>query len=836
MTMEPASRFAREMANERSVSKFIPYTALVSPTTIVTANGDFLRIWKVEGISFETAEVEDVLRRKDELNMLLRSLGSLHTAIWTHQVRRRVSDRLHATFSNEFSTRINERYYEALAGEDADGNASMMANELYVTLIYRPAPTRVDKLNRKGAKRSLGEIIEDREASIAKLDELARELEAGLRRYNATPLTSYKNADGVEFSQPLEFLNFLLTGEWQKVRVPYGPLNEYLGNAYVFVGLETIHIRTPMRDRRAQLIDFKDYPERTEPGVLNKVMMTKTEYVITQSFSFLDKRAGLKFLEQTEKQMRSAEDGSSTQREQLIVAKDELTQGRFVLGEYHFSLMVFGDNQEKVDKAAADLLTIFKEDGFLAVKVATATDAAFYAQLPCNWDFRPRIATLTSLNFAGLAPLHNFPHGKRDGNPWGQAVSLFKTPSQQPFYFNFHASKDDEDAYDRKTLANTRVIGASGTGKTVLLNFLLSQATKFAHRSPTGFGSVFYDKDRGAELAIRAMGGRYLPLKSGVPTGFNPFQMEPTEPNLLFLERWVAGLVTQDGSKLTAMDEQRISHAVRSVMKMPQYLRRLAVVYQNLPEGSTAAERENSISRRLEKWIEEGPYAWVADNPTDALDLSTHSIYGFDGTSFLDDPVVSPAISAYLLHRMEEMIDGRRFIYTMDEAWKWVNDPTAAATGRRSAFAEFAGNKQLTIRKQNGFGVFATQMPSSLLESDIGSALVQQCATEIYLPNPKADRNEYVNGFKVTPTEFEMIAAMPEDCRMFMVKQGHRSALAKLDLGQLGEDLHILSGSTDNVELLDDILAEVGEDPAVWLPVFHRRRKERAGRGRVILT
>ncbi|WP_082332386.1 hypothetical protein [Xanthomonas citri] len=76
---------------------------------------------------------------------------------------------------------------------------------------------------------------------------------------------------GALHSQQLEFLNYLLTGEWQPVRVPQAPLNEYLGNAWVFAGTETIEIRTPVSTRFARCIDFKDYPENTEPGILNKM-------------------------------------------------------------------------------------------------------------------------------------------------------------------------------------------------------------------------------------------------------------------------------------------------------------------------------------------------------------------------------------------------------------------------------------------------------------------------------------------------------------------------------------------------------------------------------------
>ena len=153
----------------------------------------------------------------------------------------------------------------------------------------------------------------------------------------------------------------------------------------------------------------------------------------------------------------------------------------------------------------------------------------------------------------------------------------------------------------------------------------------------------------------------------------------------------------------------------------------------------------------------------------------------------------------YLLHRMESIIDGRRFIYYMDEFWKWLLD---------DAFSDFAFNKQKTIRKQNGLGVFATQSPSDVLKSPIARALIEQCATEIYLPNPKADFNEYVEGFKLTEAEFEIIKNFNEDSRMFLIKQGHHSAIAKLDLTGFDDELAVLSGSSDNVELLHEILAE----------------------------
>lgn len=827
--MNAQPKYAAQLRGERKLADFIPQSSHVSPTTIVTQDGDYMRTWRIAGISYETQNPEDLLLRKEQMNTLWRALAGDSVAMWVHDLRRKTSDRLDSYFDNDFCREVDEAYYASFK------NYRMMANETYLTVLYRPTPTRSGKLFNRAARRSAEELLQEQRAAMLKLDEIGYQVEASMSRYGGDsgrgiePLTTY-NKGGVVYSGILSMLNYLLTGKWQDVRVPAGPLNEYLGNSWVFVGTESIELRDAAGDTRyARCIDFKDYAEHTEPGILNGLMQLDCEYVMTQSFSLLSKRDGLKALNDQINQFRNSGDATVSQVIAMEDARDALSNGAFAMGEYHFSLMVFGDTMEAAKRNTTQAVTVLQDEGFLATLVTTATDAAFFAQLPGNWEFRPRIAKLTTQNFAGLACFHNFRTGKRDGNPWGDAITILKTSSGQPAYLNFHYAKGDEDAYNKKLLGNTRIIGQSGAGKTVLMNFTLCQAQKFLFNAPLGYTNVVLDKDQGSRLTVMAAGGKYLSIKNGRPTGFNPFQMEPTEANIQFLERLVKVLVTRDGERVSTADEGRISHAVRATMGMDKALRRLSVVLQSITEGTDKEDRENSVAKRLAKWCwddgnkKRGTYWWVLDCQTDQIDFTTHNLYGFDGTDFLDNAAVCTPISMYLLHRMDSIIDGRRFVYWMDEAWKWVDD---------EAFAEFAGNKQLTIRKQDGLGVFATQMPSSLLKSKIASQLVQQVATEIYLPNPKADYHEYTQGFKVTDQEFRLIRAMGEESRMMLVKQGHQSFLCRLDLSGMDDILAILSGSTDNNVLLDEIIAEVGDEPSQWMPLFHARRKERVASSR----
>jgi type IV secretion system protein VirB4 len=790
---------------EVALADTIPYSTHVTDHVIKTREGDYLRIWKLAGIAFEAADPVDILVRHDGFNQLVRGLPGGHASLWSHRLRRQVSDHFATPYGNRFCQELATRYYASFAGY------RMMANELYLTLVYRPNRTRIGRVFSRAARRTRDDIRRAQQDALKVMDELAAQVESSLKPYDPVALGVYRKPSPFtkrphRYSSALELLGYLVNGAWEPQPVPSGAIREALPTSRLFVGVEKVEIRMPAATRHAALLDLKDYPEETEPGMFNGLLYGDFEYIETQSFTILDKPDAKEALERQRNQLIAGEDVAVSQVDAMDQALNDLINGDFVLGEYHYSLAVLGDTPEKVSKAVAKARTQLADAGFQTALIDLVADAAWFAQLPGNWRYRPREAKLTSRNFCGLSSLHNFATGKRDGNPWGEAITIVKTPSGQPLYLNFHVTPEKQDSADEKALANTQIIGQAGAGKTVLELFLLAMAMKF------GLTAVLYDKDRGTEIAIRAMGGIYTVFRRGEPTGLNPFQLTPTESVLDFWERLVRKLVNT-GSLLSARDELDISRAVREVARMDKSLRRLSMVRQLLPNVG-----ENSLHARLAKWCAGGRLGWVLDNPADCVDLTRASLFGFDDTELLDDAEVSTPVTMYLLHLTESLIDGRRFIYVMTEFWKRLSDPV---------FTDFAKNKQKTIRKQNGLGIFDTQSPADVLRSDIARALIEQSATFFFLPNPRADYDDYVHGFKLTEAEFNIVRNLGESSRMFLVKQGHRSAIGRLDLAGLGDVLDVLSGTTDNVELLDTIRAQVGDDPDVWLPVFHAELAKR---------
>jgi type IV secretion system protein VirB4 len=173
----------------------------------------------------------------------------------------------------------------------------------------------------------------------------------------------------------------------------------------------------------------------------------------------------------------------------------------------------------------------------------------------------------------------------------------------------------------------------------------------------------------------------------------------------------------------------------------------------------------------------------------------------------------------YLLHVMEELVNGERLIYVISEFWKALD---------HEIFSDFAKQKQKTIRKQNGLGIFDTQSPSDVLRHPIGRTMVEQSVTKIFLANPEAVREEYVDGFGLSEAEFDIVRSLgAQGGRRFLVKQGHSSAICELDLAGLEDFVTVLSATTDNVALLDDIRRRVGDDPSEWLPLLAAEVQDR---------
>lgn len=771
------------IAREASAGVHLPYARHVDEVTIETRDGLLMQTIRLRGLLFETADSEELNYRAELRDAMLRSLGTSRFAIYHHIVRRRADAALDGTFGDAFSAGLDQRWRARLAARQ------LFVNDLFLTIVRRPLQGRLGLPERLGiwAGRKSRRDEAQLRGDLTALTSAREALVAALSAYDPHTLSVYETPHGKR-SEQLEFLSHLFNGMMRPVALPAGDLGHHLSARRVSFGQNTVELGPTGPDGRrfVALVSIKDYPGRTTPGMLDELLRLPLEMTISQSFAFVERGDALGRMNLALRRMRSAEDEALSLRDELTVAKDEVAAGRAGFGEHHTTIAIHSDDLATLDGGVAETIALLADLGMTGVREDIALEPAFWAQFPGNFRYIGRRGLISTTNLASFASLHNFPSGRPAGNHWGSAVTLLETTAAGPYFFNFH----------QNDLGNFTVIGPSGSGKTVILNFLLAQARRFDPRI------IFFDKDRGAELFIRAIGGSYDRLRPGEPSSLNPLQLEDTPANRQFLMEWL-GLLA--GGVSTAEADQ-VREALDVNYRQPPIRRRLRFLVELFRGGARPAAGD--LYSRLRPWWGEGERAWLFDNEYDATDLAAVTV-GFDMTAILDDPAARTPAMLYFFHRVEQRLDGTPAIIVVDEGWKALDD---------DVFVRRIKDWEKTIRKRNGIVGFATQSAQDALESRIASAIIEQAGTQIFTVNPKARAEDYINGFGLTAHEFELIRTLPDAAHCFLIRHGRESVVVRLDLTGERDLLTILSGRESTVRLFDEIVRVTGPDPDKWLP------------------
>jgi type IV secretion system protein VirB4 len=775
----------RLATKEAPIGDRLPYLRHLNEGTVLTRDGLLIQVLRLDGFPFETVDNEELNYRKQVRESLYRGAANSRLALYHHIVRRRVTPELAAEFDDPFCARLDRNWREKLA------ERRLFVNELFLTLVRRPLQGNAGFAERlfRSAARESGNIA----AELRALDAVRENFVAALAPYGARLLTTYRSKGGL-CSEPCAFLSALVTGEMRPVLAPGGDIGQALADRRLTFGLEAMEFAAAGNRPAtyAAAISLKDYPLSSSPGMLDSVVRLPCEMVLTQSFAFVDRQATLDRMNLALRRMRAADDAGLSARDDLHGARDAMAAGRSAYGEHHLSIVVKAESLEALNAAAAEAQSALSETGAVAVREDVNLEPVFWAQFPGNFKYIARQALVSTANFSSFAAFPNHPQGAAQDNHWGEAVSVLETTAFGPYFFNFHNGD----------LGNFTVIGPSGSGKTVLLTFLTAQARKFRPK-------VFYfDKDRGAEIFIRAVRGRYDSLRPGEPTGLNPLQVDDTPANRAFLADWLAQLLSVEGLPLDAEDRALIVDAIDANFSQPKDHRRL----RYLRELFIGARRPSAgdLAARLKAWCDDGEHAWLFDNAEDMITFD-QDVFGFDMTRILDTPVTRTPAMMYLFHRIEQQLDGSATIIVVDEGWKALDD---------EVFVSRVRDWEKTIRKRNGVVGFCTQNASDALESRIGPAIIEQTATQIFFPNPKARPADYIGGFGLSEHEFDLVRTLPDTSRCFLIKQADHSVVARLDLTGLAGELKVLAGTERSVRQLDAIRAEVGDDPDAWMGPF----------------
>ena len=430
----------------------------------------------------------------------------------------------------------------------------------------------------------------------------------------------------------------------------------------------------------------------------------------------------------------------------------ELEVDGLPFGEHSLTVALRGPDASVLEAARPELL-----------RVASAADARFhretynglnawFSMAPGGHDRQLRQNYLSAAVAADLAPLWTVPEGDvRDRHLGDECLAVLETGRKTPYFYSAHAGD----------IAHALVIGATGSGKSFLLNFLLAQARKYAPRV------CILDLGGSYRSLSELVGGAYVELslrEGGLTCPLNPFRaLEPTPDNQQFLESFVRLLLDIEGKSCDARERAELRSQIAAIYELEPEARTLSSLQGLLPA---------SLGAPLGAWTRGGVWGQVFDNPEDRLELADWQALDLAGAA--GKPELARALLYYLLHRLGSAVADpseltRWKLLVVDEAWRFLADPRIGA---------YLAEGLKTWRKCNAGVVLATQSPGDAArDAGLCRTVAESCLTKIFLANPELDTSEYVEAFGLRPAEAEAVRALVPKRQLLLHRPGAAQVL-----------------------------------------------------------
>jgi type IV secretion system protein VirB4 len=779
---------------ERLVSEYVRWADYGADDLIILKGrrGVFMMI-EVDGLPFETVDLHRIVRQHRDWEQTLRNVGQDGMTFYSLQCRGICDPAIYpeGRFRTEFSEALDRHYQERLFAR------GMWLNRSYLAVQLMPRQYGLVA----GVRRWLpgGQAnAENSTGLIARLRAAVGLLREELRDYSPRIL-GVKERDGALFSEAAEAVSFAMTGYWRPVPLTVSGPGAMFSEEF-HIGHEAFEIRHPHGSTFGACLDMQDYPYRPKPMMFDRFLSADYRHTVHHSFRCLPPLDGEILLTRKQNRGRQAGDRALSQLSELTEAAAMVAAGQMIMGEHAMAVTVFTDAEDKISEVVRKATSDLARGGTKVERSNLALEGVLFSMIPGNFDLRGREAGVSSRNFCAFAPMHNFPRGDARGH-WGDPLCLFRTSGGTPYLYH--------PVYDG--VGNGLISGETGSGKSVGLGFLVSQAER------AGAQVVLWDKDRGLEALVHALDGSYLRLvnRPGEGSGVAPLKRLTDSPDdLAFLSGLVrACIATPQPYDLTPEEDRRLAIALRYVMRAPPEDRSMAEV-----RGFLGTSRDGA-GARLEKWCWGNEFGWIIDGPRDIVNLNA-GVIGFDQSKILDDPIASGAIIASLFHYTGSLVDGRRLLFLLDEVWRALQIPQ---------FLGVINNGLKTWRKYNSPVIVATQDVSDALNSPIGDTIRTQTPNQIYYSNPGAHWRHYgPDGMNLTETEFDIIKKLPKGRGFFLLKQGGRSVVLQCPLDGLDE-VRVISGTRTGSDAIDLARERTGNATGMeFVAAYHGALEEMA--------
>lgn len=558
-----------------------------------------------------------------------------------------------------------------------------------------------------------------------------------------------------------------------------------------FLSDGTVRYTSGAMQSYSALMSFKVSPDFLDEDFYNSILTIQTEMICMNGFRMMGAADVDTVIRQRRATADENMDSAQTQISQAQSAMDENISGNQNLVNYYPMFALFGANPDELQKYVAEFKKICAGFGVSPVVEDFAAKVSWFSQIP-GFDVFPRSFKMLSRTAAVSIPMSSTPTGVENSD-WGPGpLVVFPTAQGTPYQFQFHVSSAPA------AVGHTLTIGPTGGGKTTLFSFLIAQSMR--HPKLKAF---FFDRNKGAEIFTLSVGGKYVTMQGrektdgiNFQTHLNPLKMSDTAANRAFLRRWF--------SIITGVDDAASADEIaRAVAVNFDYLAPRDRLLKNLWESCFSAS--NPMRAALKKWVDPLQYGDIFNEESDTLDLGAR-LTTFDFTDILQDPVLSPAVISYILHRINNttVSNGNPSLIMIDE--------TAPMLENKMFRDNFIAGLQ-EGRKNRQVYMAAFQRANVLDKLGIGDVVRGQAQTVLFFRNPAADARDYEH-WNLNPLEMAFIQgkAYPNLKRAVLLSRPvtGESVILNTELGGLGNLLRLFESGRSSVLLAEELYQQYG--------------------------
>jgi type IV secretion system protein VirB4 len=737
------------------LADWLPWAGLVAHGVVLNKDGSFQRTARFRGPDLDSATPGELVATTARLNNALRRLGS-GWALFVEAERRPAADYPHSDFPEPLSWLVDE---ERRAAFEAAG--SHYESGYHLTLVHLPpeeSRARAAKLLYENTPTSGVDWRERLTAFVAETDRVFDLLDGVM------PEIAW-----LDDSETLTYLHATISTRRYRIGVPEVPfhLDALLADSALVGGLAPL-----LGDQHLRIVTVRGFPTSTWPGLLDDLNRLGFAYRWCTRFLCLDKAEAEKELTRLRRQWFAKRKNvvallreTIFQQESPLVdtdASNKASDADAALQELGSDQVAFGYvtttvTVMDVDAAAADeklrmVERAIQGRGFVTIPETLNAVEAWLSSIPGHAYANVRQPSISTLNLAHLMPVSAVWAGQEKNTHLdGPALSVTRTDGATPFRLVTHIGD----------VGHTLVVGPTGMGKSVLLAVLAMQFRRYPRSRIFAF-----DMGRSMRATILGLAGEHYDLGADGAIAFQPLARIDQDGYRTWAAEWVEGRLSHEGIVVGPDEKAAVWSALGSLAGAPLEQRTLT--------GLSVLLQSNTLRQALAPYVLGGAHGRLLDADHDRL--GSADVQGFEMEELMHSKAAVLAVLHYLFARFDERFDGAPTLLILDESWLFLDDPVFAARIRQWL---------KTLRKKNVSVIFATQSLADIKDSSIAPAIIESCASRIFLPNPQATEPQIrtiYEGFGLNSRQIEIVAtAEPKRDYYYQSRLGNR--LFDLDLG-----------------------------------------------------